>query len=139
MNNPVLPNPRVASGRFRILIVDDDPFVLAIAEEVLGNAGYDVGTAQDGIEGAWKFMRGEWDVVIADRMMPRLSGEEMTAAIKLEEPDVPVILLTGIKVTRNVQHPVWYSAMITKPFDAETLLRVMKEVLAGRFPKTSGQ
>lgn len=115
------------TGQYRVLIVDDDPLVLEIAQEVLGRAGYDVGTAEDGIEGAWKFARGDWDVVIADRMMPRLSGEEMTAAIKAEAPHVPVILLTG--VTKTVQHPVWYAASITKPFDAETLVDVTNDVL----------
>lgn len=120
-------------GKFRILVVDDDPFVLELASEILRSVGYDVGTAQDGIEGAWKFLRGEWDVVIADRMMPRLSGEEMTVAIKAEAPDIPVILLTG--VTRNVQPLFWYSAILTKPFTPEELLRTMKEVLEKRYPE----
>src|SRR5688572_4482511 len=66
----------------RVLLVDDLEIVREILRRTLESAGYEVGTAKDGAEGIEKFQGTAWDVVITDRAMPNMDGEEMAAVIK---------------------------------------------------------
>jgi len=79
----------------RVLLVEDEPEVCDIEAEYLRGDGHFVETAADGREGLRRFGAGHFDVVVADRAMPGMNGDQMTEAIKQISPGTPVILVTG--------------------------------------------
>ena len=67
-----------------VLVVDDEPFNLEIIQEYLDDEGYMLFTAEDG-DDAWQKLEAEpdkFDVILLDRMMPRLDGMEVLAKMK---------------------------------------------------------
>lgn len=82
----------------KILLVDDDLLSLRVMSQYLEEAGYFCVMAQDGQQ-AWDFLQqspGEFFVVFADRVMPKLHGLELLAKMKQTSlKDIPVVLLTG--------------------------------------------
>ena len=84
------------SGGGRILLVEDEDTVRAIAERALVRAGYEVVTASDGEEGL-AAMRAEpsFDMVVSDVVMPVMDGPAMVRAIRAIAPDMPVLFMSG--------------------------------------------
>jgi two-component system response regulator MtrA len=117
----------------KVLIVDDDTTVLRLIGATMSSVGHEIGTATDGLEGLMRFREQRWDVVITDRAMPHMDGEEMTAAIKASAPNVPVILITGLRdsVTRENQ----YEAILCKPFRGNDLQILVEKALERRTPQ----
>lgn len=92
--------PKQSSGAIsfqRILIVDDDPVNVKILREILMNENYEVVTSTNGCEAFKQLKRGTWDLVIADVMMPKLSGYELTQKIRehYSPSELPILLLTA--------------------------------------------
>ncbi|MDR0284621.1 MAG: response regulator transcription factor [Propionibacteriaceae bacterium] len=78
-----------------ILVVDDDQAVRDSLARSLQYTGYQVTTAQDGIEALAKLSNGYVDAVIMDVMMPRLDGLETTRMLRNSGNDVPILILTA--------------------------------------------
>ncbi|MBU1652161.1 response regulator, partial [bacterium] len=79
-----------------ILIVDDDPTIVGVLSEALKFKGYSTRTATDSLDAIRIFEEeGEFDVVITDLRMPKLSGTELLEKIKQKDPNCEVIVLTG--------------------------------------------
>jgi len=104
----------------RILLVEDDPAVCYFLERVLTRAGYFVGMAADGVSGLRFFRAQPWDLVITDRTMPEVNGEELASEIKKEAPAQPIILIAGIPSC--VEHTELFDAVFGKPFSIPALL-----------------
>ncbi len=104
----------------RVLVVDDAPIIRDILARTLREAGHEVTTTVDGIDGLHKFRRSAWDLVITDFQMPAINGEEMAAAIKATVPEMPVIMVTGSQAI--VKNPEVFYAFIAKPFRGQELL-----------------
>lgn len=79
----------------RILVVEDDPDVLAVMVRHLELRGYTVIEANDGMEGLEKLKNGGYDMVITDIVMPFVSGLGIVSAAKSSHPGTPVIAITG--------------------------------------------
>ncbi len=89
-------DPAPASIRtLRALLVDDEEVVRQILREYLVGDGHTVETAANGHEALDKLPKTAFDVVILDRAMPGLNGDQVAIAIKELKPELPVILLTG--------------------------------------------
>ncbi|MBW1721896.1 MAG: response regulator [Deltaproteobacteria bacterium] len=82
-------------GKKVILIIEDDPDVLAMLIKHLEYLGYEVISASDGMEGLKKLEAGGYDLVITDIVMPYVSGVGVVTALKEKNPDLPVIAITG--------------------------------------------
>lgn len=91
----VLPGSTTPLRPLRVLLVEDEPEVCDIEAEYLRGDGHFVETAADGCQGLKRFQTGRFDVVVADRAMPEMNGDQMTEAIKQISPDTPVVLVTG--------------------------------------------
>lgn len=92
------------AGR-RILVVEDDFFVRDIYQKKLGDSGFVVDTAADGLEGMER-LRGEIpDLIILDIFMPYVDGRDMLREIRHHEEwkDIPVILLTNFSASEGVR------------------------------------
>lgn len=79
----------------RVLVVDDESWSRTHLAKQLVADGHMVDTAASGTEGLEKFLGGVFDVVVTDRAMPDMSGEELAEAVKRHNPAKPVILATG--------------------------------------------
>ena len=79
-----------------ILVVDDDQAVRDSIARSLHYTGYQVTTAQDGIEALAKLSSGFVDAVVMDVMMPRLDGLETTRMLRASGNDVPILILTAL-------------------------------------------
>ena len=79
----------------RILVVDDEAPVRDTLSAILMIDGHEVALATDGADGLKRFGAGKFDVVITDKAMPGMNGDQMAAAIKRLAPRMPIILLTG--------------------------------------------
>lgn len=110
----------------KILVVDDETYLLQILDFSLGAEGYEVVTAQDGEQALQKAKAENPDLIVLDIMMPKIDGYEACRKLK-QDPnmkDVPVILLTakGRDIDRKLGLEVGADDYITKPFSPSKLL-----------------
>lgn len=85
-----------SSGPKRVLVVDDSLTVREVERQLLANRGYHVVTAVDGMEGLAIARSGEFDLIITDVDMPRLTGLELTRAVKADPTlsTIPVMIVS---------------------------------------------
>jgi len=115
-----------------VLIVDDDPDVVALLETVLGQEGIDTTVAEDGLEGLVKRELTHPDLAIVDIMMPAVDGLRMLEQL-LEEGGgqlpVRVIVLTGsIDGAERARRLIGRDNVFTKPFEPELLIARIREL-----------
>jgi len=118
---------RARTGKETILLVDDEEMIRNFAQQILEIHGYSVVTAADGQEAIDIYMRqrSRFDLVILDLTMPHLSGSEVLTRIRNLNPHAKVILSSGYQSGETYRA----SAFLPKPYRADTLTRVVREVL----------
>jgi DNA-binding NtrC family response regulator len=79
---------------YRVLIIDSDNNSLATYQNYLTQQGFEVDTAQDGIEGIEKLRKDEPDVALVEIKLPKMSGIEIIRLVNEEELDTEIIVLT---------------------------------------------
>ena len=108
--------------RPRILAVDDDPLNLKILNNILSSEQYDVVLAKNGKDALSKLDSREWDLIIADVMMPHMSGYELSALIRerFSIAELPILLLTARSRPEDIYAGFLSGAndYVTKPMDA---------------------
>lgn len=92
-SQPRLPHYK---GLMRMLIIDDDSRARAFVAEGLRQQGHTVDEAQDGDTGLHMAVDGAYDAIVADRMMPGLSGLEVVQAMRAAGLKTPVLMLTAL-------------------------------------------
>ncbi|MBF0144322.1 MAG: response regulator [Magnetococcales bacterium] len=78
-----------------ILVVDDEPQVRNVLKQLLEREGYEVSLADNGTSGLELFREQRPDLLITDVLMPEKSGFQLIRACKRDEPELPVIAITG--------------------------------------------
>jgi len=78
-----------------ILVIEDNPDVLAMIVKHLEHEGFTVVTAADGMEGLKTLKAGGYDLVVTDIVMPYVSGTGLVTALKESKPYIPIIAITG--------------------------------------------
>jgi DNA-binding response OmpR family regulator len=121
----------------RILIVDDEPRYLRLLEANLRTEGYEVVTAQDGMQAVSIFSDQPIDLVLMDVMMPKLDGFGATQRIR-EFSSTPIIILTakGDEQDRVRGLDLGADDYLIKPFSATELLARVRAVLRRAQPPT---
>ncbi|MBN2171701.1 MAG: response regulator [Candidatus Krumholzibacteriota bacterium] len=117
----------------KVLVVDDEVYILHILDFSLGAEGYEVITAADGEQAIEKAVAEKPDLIVLDVMMPRLDGYETCRRLK-EMPEtkhIPVLLLTakGRDVDRKKGFEMGANDYITKPFSPNKLITRVQEIL----------
>jgi len=84
-----------AQFRFRILVVDDEPSIRETSRVILEGEGYEVLTAADGLEGLHSLGKSLPDLIISDLNMPRMTGFEFLAVVRLRFPHIATIAMSG--------------------------------------------
>ena len=129
-----------ASGG-RILLVEDEDMVRAVAERALGRAGFTVTPCADGEEGLAAFANGDgFDLVVTDVVMPGMDGPAMAKAIRRVSSDIPILFMSGYaeeQLRRDIDVPDMH--FIAKPFSVQQISQKAGEVIgSGRSDKTAG-
>ncbi len=95
-------------------MVDDDEHLRTLLCLHLGHEGFEVASAHDGWQGLKLFIAQPPEIVLTDRQMPHLSGEELASRIRALKPDAKILLMTGSDL-HDLQ-PGLFDAMLSKPF-----------------------
>ena len=130
MDDPGADRPR----RLRILVVEDEAIVRRVITEQLTGDGHTVDSATNGVEGLQKFRSGWFDVVVTDRAMPEMGGDQFAAAIHEMAPEKPVIMLTGFGdlMLAKGERPAGVEVVVSKPVTQDQLRRALRQATAAR-------
>lgn len=133
--------PEKTKGGFegkRLLIVEDNPLNLEIAEILFGMEGFDIETEEDGESAVRRFSNspeGYYDMILMDVRMPVMDGLEATKAIrKLDRPDaatIPILAMTANAFTEDVKatREAGMNSHLAKPLEMEVVLREIRKFI----------
>lgn len=115
----------------KILIVEDEPNMVAGLRDNFEFEGHEVITASDGLSGLNRALHESPDLIILDVMMPRMSGLDVCKQLKAKRSSVPIIMLTarGQEVDKVVGLELGADDYVTKPFSIRELLARVNAVL----------
>ncbi len=120
------PNPRQ-----HILVADDDPELRRLNTELLRHSGYQVDAAADGAE-AWQAIQANnYDLLVTDHQMPKVTGVELLKKLRAARLTLPVIMITGCypQMEFDQDPELQLEACLLKPYSFDDLLAVVKNVL----------
>jgi two-component system, cell cycle sensor histidine kinase and response regulator CckA len=133
---PMKSTPRKPSN---VLVVDDEEAVRLFVARVVQEAGYQTTTASDGpeaIEAASKLQ--SIDLLITDLMMPKMSGDELARRLRMNQPSLKVLHLTGFSDRLFKERTtLWQDeAFLEKPCSVKGLMEAIELLLFGRLQST---
>jgi two-component system cell cycle sensor histidine kinase/response regulator CckA len=119
----------------RVLLVEDEDTVRAVAERALVRQGYDVTTAADGEEGLETLVKtydagGKFDMVVSDVVMPTMDGPTMAREIRSRRPELPFLFMSGYAeetLRREIDIPNMH--FLPKPFSVQQIVSAVESVL----------
>jgi CheY-like chemotaxis protein len=79
----------------RVLVIDDDPAILATIDIVLKREGHDVVLASGGQKGLQLFEAGQFDLLVVDIFMPNMDGLETISLVRKHRPGTPIVVISG--------------------------------------------
>ncbi len=128
------PTQGVARRQYsRVLVVDDDPMNVKLAEGILKKEGYESIKAFSGEEALARVQRERPDLILLDVMMPAIDGYEVTRRLKADPTTaaIPIIMITALNGTEDKVHGLECGAdeFLTKPVNAAELLARTKSML----------
>ena len=122
-----------ATNKGKILVVDDENYILHILDFSLGAEGYEVITAEDGEEAVRKAKEHKPDLVVLDVMMPKMSGFEVCRKLKGESAtaEIPVMMVTALNELGDIERGVEAGTdeFLSKPVNKLELLTRVKSLL----------
>ena len=118
--------------RLRVLVVDDEVVVRKSISDVLAADGHTVDSASNGVEGLEKVAEAWFDLVITDRAMPEMSGDQFAAAVKRMLPGKPIVMLTGFGelMAARGERPTGVDVVVSKPVTRSELQRAVAQATA---------
>jgi two-component system, OmpR family, response regulator len=125
------PLQRQPGLRQRILVVDDDPLIRQLNSEVLIYSGYQVDAADDGAAAWDALLVNDYDLLVTDNDMPKVTGVALLKKVHATRMAVPVIMTAAALPVRELANCPWLqpAAMVLKPYSFDELLEKVKEVL----------
>ncbi|MGD9167581.1 MAG: response regulator, partial [Syntrophobacterales bacterium] len=128
------------AGEETVLLVDDEPMVRDLGNEILSSYGYDVVLACDGLEALEIYeSRGtDIDLVVLDLLMPKLGGKDTLTGLRKLDPAIKVIICSGYGSRENGLQQLMASgvSLVHKPFKPEELVSAVRQVLdQGKIPR----
>lgn len=110
-----------------VLIVDDEPEIVAVLTELFNSEGWEIFSASNGKEALKKIQSHSPSVVLSDIQMPDMDGLQLLEQIYNSGVDTPVILLTGFRDAKKMQR-AWESCVFDftdKPFNSKHLVSLV--------------
>ncbi len=107
-----------------ILIIEDDPTILRVVKDNCASRGHQVLTARDGEAGLDLALNGRPDLILLDIMLPKLNGYEICRAVRSENLEMPILMLTAKGQEEDIVRGLELGAddYITKPFGVRELM-----------------
>ena len=125
--------PPASKSQRSLLVVDDEPMALILAERILAEANFDVVTAQSGFECLDLFRKRprHFDLILLDLSMPFMDGEETFARLRSIRPDVVVLLSTGFIAQERLDRMLsaGMAGFLRKPHRPDELVAHIRAVL----------
>ena len=118
----------------RVLVIDDELGILDSLRILLKNSGFDVKTAQGGRAGLEAIKTVEPDIVLTDVKMPKITGIDILDAVREQDPDIPVLLMTAQASLDSAIQAVNRGAYhyIQKPFSNDALVAICRNAAEQR-------
>jgi two-component system sensor histidine kinase/response regulator len=116
----------------RILVVDDEPLIRRAVADYLKDWGYEAVTAADGAEGLAKARAEQFQAVLVDLRMPQMDGLQVISALKDEQPELPLVVVSGTGVLSDAIEAMRQGAWdyVTKPVkDIEEIRMTVERVI----------
>jgi two-component system sensor histidine kinase/response regulator len=128
---PIAPAQGQTDSPFRILVVDDDRDSRQFSVKLLISSGYEAEGVNDGTAGWEALQTYDYDLVITDNHMPRMTGLEMIEKLNSAHMTIPIIMATGNLPMDEFARRPWLKpdAMLQKPFTNDDLLGMVRNVL----------
>lgn len=122
-------------GKWRVLIVDDNIALARVTQFALNNAGFDTQTAANGEIALELAKESQYDMVITDQQMPKLTGIELCRELRnlSEYKDCPIILLTakGLELELpRLREELGINSTFAKPFSPSEIVKTVQELLS---------
>ncbi len=116
--------------KYKILIVEDDGEIRSLLGKYLTDSGYEIGFAENGMQGLDKIENEDYSLVLLDIMLPYKSGDQVLKKVR-ETKDVPVIIISAKDMIQTKIDVMRMGAddYITKPFDLDEVLVRIEAVL----------
>jgi CheY-like chemotaxis protein len=112
-----------------ILVIDDDPAILATVAEILHDEGYRVRMAGNGMEGLTALEQQLPALVLLDMRMPVLDGWGFVQALRKRGLQVPFVVMTAAQDARRWAQEVGATGSLAKPFDLVELLTLVEQLM----------
>ena len=121
---------RIRGGKSKILFIDDEEHIRKSVGTYLERAGYDVDYAVDGEDGLLKYNPGMYAVVVCDKTMPKMLGDEVVQRIKKMSPKQPVVFLSSEVewFTEEDRQRIGADRYINKPASTNDILAAVREL-----------
>ncbi len=125
------------SNAMNILIIEDEERIAELVKRGLEENGNIATIAYDGLSGKKLALQHEYDLIIADIILPKLNGIDLCKEIRLAKPDLPIILLTALGTTDDKIEGFDAGAddYLVKPFDFRELLVRIRAVMNRKIGK----
>ena len=117
----------------RILLIDDEPFLLKVLLVRLKHFGYDVIGASDGPEGLECMRKTKPDLIILDKEMPGMHGDEVARIVKgdKELQHIPIMMISAdVETLASTARGCGIECYLSKPFESEDFLAMIQKQLA---------
>jgi len=123
-----------AGGAAGVLVIDDEPIIREVLQEILSREGYAITLVPDAESGLKMLDDHEYDLVILDLMLPGIGGFETLQEIKRRDPDSVVVMITAYGSVESAVQAMRMGAhdYLTKPFKNEDVLRTLSTGLRHR-------
>jgi len=117
---------------YNVLVVDDEDVIRKGMRRILEAEGYQVTTSASGRTAIEKIQEQDFDVVITDLKMPGMDGIEVLKTIKILQPEVPVIIITGYSTVDTAVDAMKNGAFdyIAKPFASSLIIEKVQKAVA---------
>lgn len=120
-------------GTEHILLVDDEQPLVNVGKNLLEKLGYEVTTTTSSVEAFKLFLLqpNEFDLVISDLTMPRMTGYELSEKLLSVRPDIPIFLCTGLSLGTSEEQlkKIGIRALVLKPLTSSEMAKSIRAVL----------
>jgi CheY-like chemotaxis protein len=113
----------------RILLVDDQKEIRDLLSTFFLLNGYEVESAEDGEAAMGLIEQKQYDLVVADFLMPKMDGLRLIRRLKLQNPSLSILIMSGSGVGEAFFREAGADAFITKPLDLSSIKIVVEEIL----------
>lgn len=130
---PAKTSPKLSpksSESLRIMLVDDEAVLLEVLSELLGSGGHKVEVFENGEDALETFKKNAFDLVITDRAMPNMSGDQLAAELKAINPRIPIIMATGFGdiMSEDEENSKNVDLVLAKPVPLDVLNQKLSEL-----------